>query len=117
MTTQLTTTTTAQLVRITPCPDCGNTTARVVGDLPPEMVVCTECLEVVDAPAPVGPGAVPAPVEQFRAGQSLMSLQMSRGHAMRFHHQLTGYYTPTDREGITRLVKTCCDGNGGPVPA
>ena len=55
--------------------------------------------------------------EPFRAGQSLFTLQQSRGHAMRTGHDLRGYYVPAHDAGVVRLVHTCCDGHGGPVPA
>ena len=30
------------------------------------------------------------------------------GHPNRKGHTLTGYYEPTETEGIVRLVRTCC---------
>lgn len=47
--------------------------------------------------------------QPFRAKDSLLSLQMSRGHWMRVGHELTGYYVPSILvDGAVVLIKTCC---------
>lgn len=65
------------------------------------------------ATAPAETEAAPQP---FRASDNLLSFQMSRGHWMRCGHELTGRWeqSPACADAVV-LVKTCCDGHGGPL--
>lgn len=56
----------------------------------------------------------PAQAVPFDAKRSLFTMQQARGHAHRLGHELRGYYEPFGG-GTVRLVRTCCDGAGGPA--
>lgn len=45
----------------------------------------------------------------FRAGESLLTLQMARGHALRLGHELAGIWEQSPVSETARvLVRTCC---------